>query len=145
MNMARDWGTNYLIKFDNIRIMRFDLNEWFRIYHTWFLTKHVFKSLSEGRWVILLDNINCYLARLLVWILWPCLENTTSHIWHLVCQYGQRGGIRNYWPGQHDDVIKWKHFPRYWPVVRGIHRPRWNPRTKAGGAEFWCFLWSASE
>ena len=21
-----------------------------------------------------------------------------------------------------DDVIKWKHFPRYWPVVRGIHR-----------------------
>ena len=24
-----------------------------------------------------------------------------------------------YW---HDDVIKWKHFPRYWPFVRGIHR-----------------------
>ena len=23
----------------------------------------------------------------------------------------------------HDDVIKWKHFPRYWPFVRGIHRP----------------------
>ena len=22
----------------------------------------------------------------------------------------------------HDDVIKWKHFPRYWPSVRGIHR-----------------------
>ena len=22
----------------------------------------------------------------------------------------------------HDDVIKWKHFPRYWPFVRGIHR-----------------------
>ena len=21
----------------------------------------------------------------------------------------------------HDDVIKWKHFPRYWPFVRGIH------------------------
>ena len=24
----------------------------------------------------------------------------------------------------HDDVIKWKHFPRYWPYVRGIH---WSP------------------
>ena len=24
--------------------------------------------------------------------------------------------------GNHDDVIKWKHFPRYWPFVRGIHR-----------------------
>ena len=22
----------------------------------------------------------------------------------------------------HDDVIKWKHFPRQWPFVRGIHR-----------------------
>ena len=22
----------------------------------------------------------------------------------------------------HDDVIKWKHFSRYWPFVRGIHR-----------------------
>ena len=22
----------------------------------------------------------------------------------------------------HDDVIKWKHFPRYWPFVHGIHR-----------------------
>ena len=21
----------------------------------------------------------------------------------------------------HDDVIKWKHFPRYWPFVQGIH------------------------
>ena len=25
-------------------------------------------------------------------------------------------------PSRHDDVIKWKHFPRYWPFVRGIHR-----------------------
>ena len=25
---------------------------------------------------------------------------------------------------RHDDVIKWKHFPRNWPLVRGIHRSR---------------------
>ena len=25
-------------------------------------------------------------------------------------------------PKPHDDVIKWKHFPRYWPFVREIHR-----------------------
>ena len=24
----------------------------------------------------------------------------------------------------HDDVIRWKHFPRYWPFVWGIH---WSP------------------
>ena len=23
---------------------------------------------------------------------------------------------------EYDDVIKWKHFPRYWPFARGIHR-----------------------
>ena len=29
----------------------------------------------------------------------------------------------HYWNWSfHDDVIKWKHFPRYWPFVRGIHR-----------------------
>ena len=41
----------------------------------------------------------------------------------------------------HDDVIKWKHFPRYWTFVRGIHRSRWMPRTKASDAGLWCFLW----
>ena len=30
----------------------------------------------------------------------------------------------------HDDVIKWKHFPRYWPIVRGIHRPTVNSPHK---------------
>ena len=45
----------------------------------------------------------------------------------------------------HDDVIKWKHFPRHWPFARGIHRSSWIPRTKASDAELWCFLWSAPE
>ena len=30
----------------------------------------------------------------------------------------------------YDDVIKWKHFPRYWPFVRGIHRSQVNSRHK---------------
>ena len=33
-----------------------------------------------------------------------------------------------------DDVIKWEHFPRYWPFVR------WIPLTKASDAELWCFF-----
>ena len=48
------------------------------------------------------------------------------------------------WPA-HDDVIKWRHFPRYWPFVRGIHRSPVNSPHKASDAELWCFLWSASE
>ena len=30
----------------------------------------------------------------------------------------------------HDDVIKWKNFPRYCPFVRGIHRPSVNSPHK---------------
>ena len=30
----------------------------------------------------------------------------------------------------HADVIKWKHFPRYWPFVRGIHRSPLNSPHK---------------
>ena len=30
----------------------------------------------------------------------------------------------------HDDVIKWKHFPRYWPFVRRIHRSQANSPHK---------------
>ena len=37
------------------------------------------------------------------------------------------------------DVMKWKHFPRYW------HGHRWIPLTKAGDAELWCFPWSTPE
>ena len=35
----------------------------------------------------------------------------------------------------HDDVIKWKYFPHYWPFVRGIHQSPVIPRTKASDAE----------
>ena len=31
---------------------------------------------------------------------------------------------------RHDDVIKWKHFPCYWPFVRGIHRSPVNSPHK---------------
>ena len=41
--------------------------------------------------------------------------------------------------GDHDDVIKWKHFPRYWEFTG----PQWIPPTKASDAELWRFLWSA--
>ena len=36
----------------------------------------------------------------------------------------------------HDDVVKWKHFPRYWPFVRWIHRSPVNSPHKGqwGGA-----------
>ena len=48
------------------------------------------------------------------------------------CHYNQWSKIRV--PKQiqqsHDDVIKWKHFLRYWPFVRGIHRSPVNSPHK---------------
>ena len=35
------------------------------------------------------------------------------------------------WVAIHDDVIKWRHFPRHWPFVRGIYRPPMNFPHKA--------------
>ena len=35
-----------------------------------------------------------------------------------------------WWLLNHDDVIKWKHFPRYWPFVRRIHRSPVNSPHK---------------
>ena len=40
----------------------------------------------------------------------------------------------------HDDVIKWKHFPRYSPSVRGI---QWSPvdsPKRASDADLWFFI-----
>ena len=47
---------------------------------------------------------------------------TYSHEWHM--------GY-NFWVVcTHDDITKWKHFPRNWPFVRGIHRSPVNSPHK---------------
>ena len=46
---------------------------------------------------------------------------------------------------QHDDVIKWKHFPRNWPLSGEFTGHRWIPHTKACNAGLWCFLRFALE
>ena len=44
--------------------------------------------------------------------------------WHVSCS------VVYICSDMHDDVIKWKHFPRYWPFVRGIHRSPGNSPHK---------------
>ena len=64
------------------------------------------------------------------WLLtkyWPhnCAYNTTVL---LSCKILLRSDHSlNY---KHDDIIKWKHFPRYWPFVWGIHRSPVNSPYK---------------
>ena len=42
----------------------------------------------------------------------------------------------------HDDIIRWKHFPRYWPSVKGIHQspgyPSQRPLTRSFDVFFMC-------
>ena len=60
-----------------------------------------------------------------------------GELWNLPCKtiLSKCSFILN----KHDDVIKWKHFPRYWPFVGGIHRSPVNSPTKASDTELWCF------
>ena len=46
---------------------------------------------------------------------------------------------------KHDDVIKWKYFPRHWLFGMESTGDRWIPLTKASDAEIWWFLDSAHE
>ena len=69
------------------------------------------------------------LMGLLSWwpIFWP--SHCNSDIWRWNVRSSNRLQRLDYMTGnpyssQHDDVIKWKHFPRYCPFVRGIH---WSP------------------
>ena len=44
------------------------------------------------------------------------INRDAKQSWHDIMTYNPCAKCRN-----HDDVIKWKHFPRYWPFVWGIH------------------------
>ena len=43
-------------------------------------------------------------------------------------------------PSHHNDVIKWKHFPRYWPFVRRIHRSPVKGQWR--GALMFSLIWA---
>ena len=62
----------------------------------------------------------------------------------LQCGYSACQGRQHWWIDElsaHDDVIKWKHFPRYWSFVRGIHRsPVNSPHEGQWRGALWWFL-----
>ena len=63
-----------------------------------------------------------------------CTQNVGSFIHASICWHPWSAVIFRLPFGSvvwwHDDVIKWKHFPRYWPFVRGIHRSPVNSPHK---------------
>ena len=72
----------------------------------------------------------------------------------VIMQNAHRVKLRMYCPRilcvvsayNHDDVIEWKHSPRYWPFVRGIH---WSPvdspyKDQWRGALMLSLIWTNS-
>ena len=63
-----------------------------------------------------------------------------THWYEILNRQELNYSCRTYWWGPNTpkcpvpicnaDVIKWKHFPRYWPFVRGIHRSPVNSQHK---------------
>ena len=65
----------------------------------------------------------------LVWIMAWCRQATSPYLSQFWPWRMSRYGVsRPQWI--HDDVIKWKQFPRYWPFVRRIHRSPVNSPHK---------------
>ena len=80
----------------------------------WCRVIEITKSIYHGRKEKLLpSHINVWFH---TWIS-VFMQPNSNEILRLWCN--------GYWWNEwllHDDVIKWKHFPRYWSFVRGIHR-----------------------
>ena len=65
-------------------------------------------------------------------IMYICVGNLSQHCfrqWPRLAPVRYRGNDAGIMLN-HDDVIKWKHFPHYWPFVRGIHRSPVNSPNK---------------
>ena len=57
--------------------------------------------------------------------------DSLHHSWETSLWIRYQRGAKAFWILElHDDIIKWKHFPRYWPFVRGIHRSTVNSPHK---------------
>ena len=68
------------------------------------------------------------------------LNELTSGISYLICSVYYASRALALLSINHDDVIKWKHCPRYWPFVRGIHRSPVNSPHK--GQWRWALMFS---
>ena len=67
-------------------------------------------------------------AQCVIWLFGPPKRNS-NNLPGMSVGLGQGfKGLVVTWPD--DDVIKWKHFPRYWPFVQGFHRSRVNSPHK---------------
>ena len=101
--------------FDSV-LIEVECIAFYSIIALWILHIRAYLKLIISKWVVILSSISWLHCLVLVYLqLYP------------IC-YDIHGITQCFY--RHDDVIKWKHFSRNWPFVRGIHRSRRIPHTK---------------
>ena len=70
------------------------------------------------------------LSDYLLWNLQKCDSWLSMNIISLINNVMRQYCWLMIFKSNHDEVIKWKHFPCYWPFVRGIHRSPVNSLHK---------------
>ena len=90
-------------------------------------------TLLSGKYIHFIFDESPTVQICFVFFVWLCYQLFMDSC-HLLTHIHQ-GSLHRYgvdWA--HDDIIKWKHFLRYWPFVRGIHRSPVNSPHKGQ----WC-------
>ena len=89
--------------------------------------------LYNDRWSNRWINIHLNVISLSILLLCHAIGISCEHCrcdWVACCLLGDCTWSHRHHNIAHDDVIKWKHFPSYWPFVRGIHRSPVNSPHK---------------
>ena len=107
-----------------------------RLWKLWCLTWFLLDSFNKMRDIFASSMISQHQYGIGSWnsSLWETMNWVPYRIRTMVAKYLAKQGQ------YHDDVIKWKHCPRYWSFVRGIHRSAVNSPHKGQwrGAFFIC-------
>ena len=96
------------------------------------LIKHLASPMYADSW----DNVKLRVVVMPALFLWgTCCLYFVLFLFSVVLPCTVRKGSKEihktianvgFLAGPHDDVIKWKHFPRYWSFVRGIRKGQWR-------------------
>ena len=108
-----------------------------------FLMTGSFPKSSHQRWWFISNTFLCILQRF-------CSQNNVQRIkpifrtclkryaiWNIALLHSLISGLFQNDDYEHHMMTSWKHFPRYWPFMRGH---RWLPIIKADETELWCFF-----
>ena len=99
--------------------------------HGWAMAWYLWVKCLTTFFIIVLHITRCILWLDMYYIIWYNMILYTACNRKVYVEHRPDLGLHiRHGITYHDDVIKWKHFPRYWPFVLGIHRSTVNSPHK---------------